>query len=310
MAVTNPYSSQSIANYNDDPPPNDATTGTNNVVDWDVIKAELADPVKTLSESINTQLVASFSSLVSQINADITTQFSFLDKSGAYTIVSGDLAGETFVRVDASAGSVTIDLPTVAVLQDKIVNVLASTDPGSNSVRLDESDSTTEIWTGYQKGDFIRLTSDGTNYIVLDEKTTVYGHLALTADESITGGATQKVFDVNVSEEIDIGGWWDQVTNFRINVGFDCILEVQLLAMGTGTIAFEAVFAVNGTNQITPAGGGSNAHNITYATWTFPVSAGDFVEYKVFNDGATLPLAGDPAKDESQARFRVIKRTR
>jgi hypothetical protein len=311
MAVTNPYSSQTIANYNDTPPPNDATTGSDNVVDWDIIKDELADPVKLLAENLNTELVNTFSSLVSQINDQLSAQFSFLDKTADYTIVSGDLAGETIVRVDASAGNVIIDLPTVAVMQDKIVTIVASTDPAGNSVRVDESDSVTEIWTGYAKGDFFKLTSDGTNYIPIDERTTVYGHLALTADESIGANATQKVFDVNVSPESDVGGWWDNVTNFRINVGFDCILEVQLLSLGTGVQPLEAVFAVNGTNQITPIAGGSSGAVNRYATWTFPVTSGDFVEYKVFNDNASpQSIAGDAAKDESQARFRVVKRTR
>lgn len=58
--ATNPYSSVTISNYNDGPPPDDGTTGSNNQILWSGIKSELGDPVKTALESVNTNVSNAF----------------------------------------------------------------------------------------------------------------------------------------------------------------------------------------------------------------------------------------------------------
>lgn len=65
---SNPYSSQSISGYNASPPPDDGSQVVANRVTWSGIKTKLDDPIKTLSESINSAVLAAFAQLV------ITTQ--------------------------------------------------------------------------------------------------------------------------------------------------------------------------------------------------------------------------------------------
>ena len=55
MPIT--YTSQTIASYNASPPADDGTTATTNEVTWAGIKTKLADPIKTLSEAINTEII-------------------------------------------------------------------------------------------------------------------------------------------------------------------------------------------------------------------------------------------------------------
>jgi len=56
------YTSQLIANYDDDSPPDDGSQVANNVVRYSTVKDELADPIKNLAEAINaaTRLSDSF----------------------------------------------------------------------------------------------------------------------------------------------------------------------------------------------------------------------------------------------------------
>ena len=312
MAITNPYSSQTIANYNDDPPPNDASTGADNVVDWDLIKDELTDPVKTLAEALNTELVATFASVVSQVNNQLAAQFGFLDKSADYTIQSGDLAGELFVLVDASGGNVIIDLPTVAAMEDKVVTVIVAADPGTNTVRVDQSDSSTLVWYGYELGDSIRLTSDATNYQIISKNSTVYGTVALTADESITGNTATKIFDTNISVVSNVGGWFDSVTNFRIDVVEDCILKLTFIrysaSSGTNIVVYPRV---NGTAIIDEAemsGTGTDPGRVNTFEYMLELSAGDYVEAYAYNsEGGAKDVQGDAGNDQTQMSWTVLR---
>ena len=62
--ATNPYTSQAISGYNASPPPDDGSQVAANKVEWAKHKTKLADPIKTLSEAVNSQCVAAFGSLV------------------------------------------------------------------------------------------------------------------------------------------------------------------------------------------------------------------------------------------------------
>ena len=54
------YSSNTASGYNSTPPPDDGTVSEANKGKWSTIKTKLSDPIKTLAESINTDLVTHF----------------------------------------------------------------------------------------------------------------------------------------------------------------------------------------------------------------------------------------------------------
>jgi hypothetical protein len=80
---------------------------------------------------------------------------------------------------------------------------------GADSLRVQEG--TTEVWTGYQKGDFVRLCISDGAWAVLDHKETYYSRRYLTADISIAASATTKL--TGWTEVTEIGGAWDNVNN-------------------------------------------------------------------------------------------------
>jgi hypothetical protein len=62
------YTSQTIAGYNSSPPSDDGAATESNKGTWDGVKTKLSDPVKTLSEAVNTQLVTAFAKVSERTN--------------------------------------------------------------------------------------------------------------------------------------------------------------------------------------------------------------------------------------------------
>ena len=67
------YTTNSASGYNSSPPPDDGSQVAANLVTWATHKTKLADPVKTLADDINTDLVAAFDYSVRQITASDNT---------------------------------------------------------------------------------------------------------------------------------------------------------------------------------------------------------------------------------------------
>ena len=72
MAV-NPYSTQAISGYNSSPPPDDGSLTDANKVAWSKHKTKLADPIKTLSENVNSQALSAFNRLALETWSAVTT---------------------------------------------------------------------------------------------------------------------------------------------------------------------------------------------------------------------------------------------
>ena len=62
--ATSPYVSQSISGYNASAPADDGSETEANRIKWSTIKTKLPDPIKTLAEAINTQLVTAFGKVI------------------------------------------------------------------------------------------------------------------------------------------------------------------------------------------------------------------------------------------------------
>ena len=58
--MTNPYTNVSISGYNASPPPDDGTQVASNEVKWSNHKTKLGDPVKTLAETMDTNIATAF----------------------------------------------------------------------------------------------------------------------------------------------------------------------------------------------------------------------------------------------------------
>lgn len=116
-----PYTSQTISDYNTSPPSDDATAVASNQLFWSKHKEKLADPIKTLTEAINTELVATFAKLHmnqsrsisandTQVAADERKLISCTN-SITYTLLPAVTAADGFTVgvLNAGTGTITID---------------------------------------------------------------------------------------------------------------------------------------------------------------------------------------------------------
>lgn len=216
--------------------------------------------------------------------------------------------GQSVYMVDASGASVTGTLPAAGAMQGKLVRVVCSTDPAGNSVTLNNS-AASELWTGYAKGDHILITAQDGAYYILEEQVTVGGLLALQGDDAIAGASTEKIFDANYTESIDIGGWWDAVTNHRLTAAVACRLWVNCEILCSGAV-IAPYFHVNGAaiTDTASSAGGSSGHMAQSRILT--LSASDTVEVYANNTGAGVNVLGDAALDETKFEWKLIERVR
>lgn len=236
----------------------------------------------------------------------IPTSVNVISKSANYSIVVGDLTNydHLVVLVDCSTGGRLIDLPAPSVYSGKTITIKADAVGGGNFIRTKKSGGA-NFHESYAVGDFITVTSDGTNDVILDEDVTVKGMLAITSDESFSASANRKVFDASYSEEQDVGGWWDAVTNDRLNIKFDCRIEIIANLMGSANLVPRPY--VNGSSVFDVVNGSGDS----FLSYQDDLSSGDYFEQYVYNSaGASKTLSGDAAKDETQLYWRVIKRLR
>lgn len=134
---TNPYTNQAIANYNNNPPPDDGTTGSDNQLEWAKHKTKLADPVKTLAENINSQSLAAFAKT---INTDDDEKNSI---GGSVAFTKSELTLATTDDVTPTRTIHTIDTNADAATDDLAVLATGSVDDGAWLALLAENSSRT-----------------------------------------------------------------------------------------------------------------------------------------------------------------------
>jgi hypothetical protein len=139
-----------------------------------------------------------------------------LRKTGDYTILEADVSGksELVIATNASAGTRTITLPAVATtgLSTCIITIVADADATSTYKLMVQDTGTTEVWTGYQKNDFVRLIVSNSAWVVVDHKETYFAHRYLTANSgAIAASATTKL--TGWTSVTEVGNAWDNTNN-------------------------------------------------------------------------------------------------
>lgn len=233
--------------------------------------------------------------------------YTVLSKTANYTVLTTDMSDASGVIVDCdinTTGSVEITLPTAATMSGKKVHVVCSTDNGSTSSRYFsvKENGGTEIFKGFMTGDYVTVTSDGTNYIILDNKFTCYTILRLEADDAIAASSSEKIFDASVDAKVNIGGFWDGTTNHRYDVPFSCDIRITTFLVRTASSQYISL-RKNGTEfhlHIGPYDG-----SFVKEGWV----SGDYLEIYGQNDaGSTQSIQGNANEEETSVVIEIIKR--
>ena len=156
------------------------------------------------------------------------------------TTTNYDVDGKSsmIVSANAAAANRTITLCPVGEtgMDACVITVICDADATSTyELKVVESDGTTEVWTGYQKGDFVRLIVSNSAWLVVDHKATYYARRYLTSTATVGTSATTKLTGwTNVTE---IGNTWDN-TNDKLTTptGMNGYWNVSFNAAAVGDL--------------------------------------------------------------------------
>ena len=231
-------------------------------------------------------------------------------------------------RVDASGGARVITLPAVDATGRTTVSIVISCKATSavpatvspNLVTINNS-SGSEVFTLYAIGDYVEFVSDGTNDIRTgNEHISAKGFIFRTANESISAGATEVMFQASeFTIRNDWGAWWNS-TNFAAEIPYACQILVESACFtqnAAGQLIYPSIkryYSSRAANEYiwrrdnltaAPNTGGD-------ATFMYNFAAGDEIEYSAFNtEVAAQTLCGNATNGWYQgayAKWTVLRR--
>ena len=234
------------------------------------------------------------------------------------TTAGYDVSGksELVIAANASAATRTITLCPVTEtgVDTCIITIVADADATSTyKLTVLETDGSTEVWTGYQKGDFVRLIVSNSAWLVLDHHETMFSSRYLTSDTSIAASATSKV--TGWTSVTDIGGGWDD-TNNKLVAPYSGFWYLTYLISGgvssTDHLASSSpVLYVGGSvkysyNQSTSSGTGYNGGGKMGLSHRLEVAASTDIEFYAHNLHNTTygsTLLGGATRSQFAASF-------
>lgn len=153
--MANPYTSVSISGYNATPPSDDGTVADSNKVNWSKHKDKLGDPVKTLAESMDTNILAAF---VKRFGNTVTAL------AGDHTLVAGNEGA-----VLSFTGTRTLTLMAAATATSGFIFAAQRAGTGDITITPDGSetiDGAANLVLTDQHTSAILIT-DGSNWITI-----------------------------------------------------------------------------------------------------------------------------------------------
>lgn len=269
---TNPYTSQSISGYNSDPPPDDGTTGSDNLVTWAKHKTKLADPIKTLSEAINSQLTTAFAKTV---NADAGER-NQLNSSVAFAWATATIGSSISTPVSSAAylsGATTdtlFELNTGSVYDGAILTL--KTLSASDSITLIHATA-----TGAATATAANIYLNGRDSITLDS---VRQTISLQYDSGVASGWV-KVSGDEPAQAVQSA--IEAETNENTYIPPDLINYNPGIAKGWAQVESDATLSANrNVSSITDNGTGNHTVN-----WDTDFSSANYSAVACVCDTAT-----------------------
>lgn len=149
--MADPYTPVSITGYNSNPPVDDGSQTEANRVKWSTIKTKITDPVKTRTDTMDTNIAAAFGKVDSGVTSTAIS----------YTVISTDQGK----LVRATASGITITTPDATDVDSPFVFELLN--DSSGDITLDGSGSQTvdgDASVTVPAGTGARVRTDGSNW--------------------------------------------------------------------------------------------------------------------------------------------------
>ncbi len=268
----NPYTSVSVANYNANPPPDDGSTGSSNLLKWSNHITKIGDPLKTAVETINTNTLSAFGKLFGNNITSFAT--------------NATLTSSHQGRLIVASNAITITLPSAATVGTNFV--VAIKNVGTATVTIDGNGTETIDGAGA-----ITLTPDETAICISDGSNfrSIRGAPDALPRSYLAGlGLSNNATDPNNDVDIAVGECRDSADT--ANLVLTSALTKQL----------DVSWAV-GSN----AGGldtGAKANNTWYHVWLIRRSDTGVVD-ALFSTSATSPTM--PTNYDQKRRIGAVK---
>ena len=212
-------------------------------------------------------------------------------KTADYTVLEADVSGksELVITCNASSSNRTITLPAVATsgLSTCIITIVADADATSTYKLMVQDSASAEVWTGYQKNDFVRLVVSNSVWVVLDHKETYYSRFYLTASYTLAASGHAQM--TGWTEQSDIGNIWvngdnEIVTPANMTGFIDVSYSIAKVATYAGTnpaLKLDDVYIA----QWDQGGHGTDQHtaNTGMCGGIYPVTTAQELEFWVSN---------------------------
>jgi hypothetical protein len=111
------YTTQTISGYNASPPSDDGAAESQNEATWSGIKTKIGDPVRTLAQDINTQLITSFATTEARLG-NLVDSFNYTSALCPY---------KNLRLLKASASTFTVTADKLALASTSDVQFIAET---------------------------------------------------------------------------------------------------------------------------------------------------------------------------------------
>lgn len=243
------YTSVTVTNYNQNPPPDDGSSSASNQLNWAKHKTKLGDPLKTAIESVDTNIQAAFGKV--PFTAIVTL-------TGAHTQAASD-QGKLYY---ATSGTFTIDLLAAATAGEDftfgIVNI------GSGVVTLDGNSSETvngNATLALNVGEGGLFTCDGSNWFGVTVSLSELGITSTVTELNLLDGVTATTAEINEVDASanDVSGW---TSGIRTALKDDVARNVFDISANLTQVTWESIGPTS-----------SGATNITTALDDVPLSA-------------------------------------
>src|SRR3990167_2767088 len=289
---TSPYTSVSISGYDSNPPTDDGATTVANQVSWAKHKAKHSDPIKALSESINTNLVTAFAKSINT-DADVRNQIAgALALDGATATIGTDVLTPTYSAVllgsEAGATSDTLQrISATGVYQGALLYIRQRN--ASEEIVLVHATSTAATATDpniYLPGNANLTLNDANQSVLLGyDSNTASGWVVHNTRFGLGSMATQSAAAVAIT-----GGTITGITDLAVadgGTGASTFTNGGVL-LGNGTSAIQVSSAGTSVQVFTSNGAGVDG---TFQTKVVVAASQAEMEAATDNTVAVTPLA-------------------
>ncbi len=152
------YPGTSVSGYNSNPPPDDGTTVSTNLITWAGIKSKVGDPLNTFAGSVDSNITSAFGKTLDGATVVATGTNYAATAADQGRLIKATASGITITTPDAG----TVNAPFMFAVNNQSTGTITLAGNATNSQTVDGLTSQT-----IQSGGSLIVKTDGTNWFTI-----------------------------------------------------------------------------------------------------------------------------------------------